>query len=177
MSDAQVLVAEIFDVCYVPLRNREGEKIAEALVDAADFERVMAEGRWSLAKRGYVYRRAQVEKKQVECKLHRFVLGLTPADPMVDHINRNPLDNRRVNLRLATNAQNSQNRIGKSGSSIYRGVYWDSGVKKWRAQHTLNSQTIYIGIFIDELEAAHAARDWRREFMPFADPEELYYRA
>lgn len=160
----------------IPLRNRAGLVIAEAIVDEEDLDRALAVGRWScnVHRGSYVYRKAQ----GLEIKLHRFVLEVGRDDPMVDHRNRNPLDNRKRNLRLATNAQNSQNRVGRPGtSSVYRGVFWDAGVQKWRAQQNLNGKTIYIGIFEQEIDAAEAARVWRREYMPFADEQELYVYA
>jgi hypothetical protein len=152
----------------IPLRNRAGEIIAEAVVDVEDYERVMAQGRWSLAKRGgYAYRRKRSNHIQVEVKMHRFIVGITDPVIKVDHEDRDPLNNSKSNLRPCTNQQNSQNRKGKDGTSNYRGVFWDAGVKKWRAQHTLNRKTIYIGIFLTEDEAADAARAWRAEYMPF----------
>jgi hypothetical protein len=55
--------------------------------------------------------------------MHRLILGIPNSE--VDHVNGNPLDNRRVNLRLATRAQNSANtRSRKNTTSKYKGVYW-----------------------------------------------------
>ena len=56
--------------------------------------------------------------------LHRHVLGLTPAQNsslVVDHMNRDTLDNRRKNLRAVTKRQNSLNRIGHNKTG-YKGV-------------------------------------------------------
>lgn len=53
----------------------------------------------------------------------------------VDHINHNPLDNRRCNLRIATQAENVYNRSKqKSNTSGITGVHWMEGRNKWRAQ-------------------------------------------
>ncbi|MDD5011110.1 MAG: HNH endonuclease [Phycisphaerae bacterium] len=49
--------------------------------------------------------------------LSRFVMNAKP-DQLVDHRNRNPLDNRRCNLRIATHRQNNLNKIRKNSSGF-----------------------------------------------------------
>lgn len=104
--------------------------------------------------------------------MHRFVLGLEPDDPPIDHINRNRLDNRRDNLRLATPKINQQNRNPNrptSGSrqrqSKFRGVHWEPTGKKWRA--VVRGQ--HLGVYSDEKQAARVAADERRRTMPFSE--------
>lgn len=48
-----------------------------------------------------------IDKKQV--KFHRYLLGITNQFVYVDHVNGNPLDNRKANLRICNNAQNQMN--------------------------------------------------------------------
>ena len=55
--------------------------------------------------------------------IHRVVMD-NPEGMEVDHINGNPLDNRKENLRICTRAQNSQNKKLRADSkSGYKGVY------------------------------------------------------
>lgn len=84
--------------------------------------------------------------------LHRLIL----ADAaIVDHINGNGLDNRRINLRSCTRAQNSRNmRAPLLGSSRYKGVRQFAG--KWRASIRLSGTRIHLGTFATEEEAALA---------------------
>lgn len=79
-------------------------------------------------------------------------------DMQVDHINRDPLDNRAENLRMATPSQNSFNRSRTSkNKSGYVGVVLHKPTQKWQAQIGLMRRTLYLGLF-DTPEAAAAAR-------------------
>ena len=57
-----------------------------------------------------------INKKQIFKLIYRHIIN-PPKDKQVDHINCNPLDNRKCNLRLVTNAENMQNRSGASSNS------------------------------------------------------------
>ncbi len=72
----------------------------------------------------------------------------------IDHINRDPSDNRIENLREVSHSQNMMNRIIQSHSSKYKGVLWYEKIKKWRSQICLNGKNIYLGDFDSEKEAA-----------------------
>ena len=65
-------------------------------------------------------------------QLHRFILNLTKENTeIVDHINGDPLDNRKNNLRLCTNQENIRNcKIPKNNKSGHKGVYWCSNRNK-----------------------------------------------
>lgn len=88
--------------------------------------------------------------------LHRLLLN--PLDEeYVDHINGNGLDNRRCNIRVCTHSQNAANaQLSKNNTSHYKGVTWDIGHNKWRAQIRLNRKTIYLGLYTIPAEAALA---------------------
>jgi hypothetical protein len=104
--------------------------------------------------------------------LHRWVMGLEPGDPrVVDHINRDVLDNRRANLRVITRGQNLQNLNPLTGkSSAYRGVKRMPTKKapRWSAQCKVAGKLHHIGTFATEIEAAEAARVFRLQHLPFA---------
>jgi hypothetical protein len=97
-------------------------------------------------------------------------MGLAHGDDRrIDHINRNKLDCRRSNLRLATHAENLQNTAGNRGtSSRYRGVTRRRDTGKWQAQAGLNGEYHYLGLFDDEAAAAAASSAFRAANMPFA---------
>ena len=158
----------------IPLRRRDGSIRAYALVDAADYEAVNSH-RWTLVDSRHKprvsrYEGSRPDRKRVQ--LSREILGLPPGRvPEVDHINGDTLDNRRANLRIATSAQNHQNRHGadRDSKSGVRGVHWEERTGRWRAQARLNGRFYWLGRHdtIEEAEAAAAA--FRREHMPFSE--------
>lgn len=91
--------------------------------------------------------------------LHRVILNVKDSKTMVDHIDGNPLNNSRANLRLASYSQNSFNR-GKTSlnTSGYKGIWKrnDGRLKCWVAEISYNNKNIKIGSFYTKEEAAIA---------------------
>ena len=83
---------------------------------------------------------------------------------LVDHIDRNPFNNQKSNLRRVTFQQNVMNR-GKyaKASSRYKGVGWFKKYKKWRAGIALNDRYYHLGYFTDEKAAALAYNNKAKE--------------
>lgn len=157
----------------IPLGGRGRTPRAFALVDERDAAALMAD-RWYLDHSGYAMRTVVIDGKQRTVFMHRVLLGLVPGDGMqADHINRDRLDNRRANLRAVTPAENAQNFSSKGGTSPYRNVAWHKGHRAWRVAVRVNGRQRFVGYFADELTAARAAEAFRREHMPFAQPEPL----
>ena len=89
-------------------------------------------------------------------KMHRVILGLKDPRVKVDHVNHDILDNRRRNMRLATNTQNVCFSRPRAGTSKYKGVSWNATRKMWLAGIMVNRKHHHLGLFKDELEAARA---------------------
>jgi hypothetical protein len=143
------------------------------LVSAADFDRV-ATHRWQAAqsdsgKRREVRRNRGPKKKTL--LLHRVILD-APDGVLVDHINGNPLDNRRENLRLCSRSENSRNqRKLRETASKYKGVSPNRISGRFRAFIWLNNKQIYLGTYMTEIEAALAYNEAaRRLHGEFASP-------
>lgn len=98
-------------------------------------------------------------------QLARDILGMTQDDPRIpDHINGDPLDNRRCNLRITDKQGNNQNKcLSRNNHSGYPGVYWHKGGHKWHARGYLNRETIHLGVFDDVHEAGRVAIAWREK--------------
>ena len=102
----------------------------------------------------------RADKNQPKVYLHRVIAqqateaGLDGLE--VDHRNRDPLDNRRANLRPATRRQNSANiRKPRGILSVYKGVTRDKR-GKWIAQCGPEGSGRYLGAFQSEADAARA---------------------
>lgn len=125
-----------------------------AIVDPEDYHKLNLD-RWQLYNNhNSRYYAARID----ECKIvfmHREIMA-NPKGLVVDHRNRDGLDNRKSNLRLATHSQNNCNRRQKKGSSKYRGVCLDNRTKKWRAYISFNGMYKYLGLFETEEEAGRA---------------------
>ena len=89
--------------------------------------------------------------------MHNVIIE-TPDGYIVDHINHNGLDNRKANLRPATQAEKARNARypKKNTSSKYRGVWYNRQTKKWRATISVDRKRKQIGYFTDERDAARA---------------------
>jgi hypothetical protein len=154
---------------WVIVETRDRQERTRFLVDAADYETLVRPYRWNVG--GVNYDRVYTSARSSSSKsgnstvlLHRWLLN-PPADLEVDHINRNPLDNRRENLRTVTRKQNEENQppTKHGGSSKYRGVWFDKKNKKYRAAVTHNYVAHKSPRFLTEEEANHWAIEKRAE--------------
>lgn len=111
--------------------------------------------KWSKDKTGYAV--GKVGRKRVH--YHRHVMSALKGQ-VVDHINRDRLDNRKQNLRFVDHRTNALNRGPLRGtSSKYQGVYWDSSKNRWKAAIRLHGRLKNLGYFDQEDEAARAFND------------------
>jgi hypothetical protein len=152
-----------------------------AIVDPEDYE-ALARYNWYTCTGGgtfYAIRMAKAtgsKRRQKRVAMHRVVMR-APDELYVDHINGNGLDNRKANLRLATPAQNCQNR-GKylvGAVSRFKGVMRRPYKRSWGASISANNKDIWLGTFRSEIEAAkaydRAAIKYHGEFASLNFPE------
>jgi hypothetical protein len=86
-------------------------------------------------------------------------------DNFVDHINRIRSDNRFVNLREATKAENAQNTdLPSNNTSGYKGVVWHKPNRNWCAQIFINKKHIHLGSFENLQDAINARIEAEKEF-------------
>lgn len=124
-----------FDYAQISLLGDHAENTQDGnvmLVSYCDLEFVL-EYKWYLTRSGYPGTYGSVDgslKFPRPVSLHQFLHPHTPYGHVVDHINRNKLDNRRNNLRVCTALQNSYNKSKPKGSSKrFKGVTKVGGKK------------------------------------------------
>lgn len=127
------------------IENTQGKSF-EVFVDNEDVEKIVSYS-WYLSKTGYVFTNKSYNKKKYKIRLHRLLLGVELDKPVfvVDHIDNNPLNNRKGNLRLVTQWENILNSKHLKVRKIHRGVSLEKN--KWRAKIHINNRRINLGLF------------------------------
>ena len=124
-------------------------KNKKVLVDDSDYYNLI-QYKWVLVKNGKYVAESKTRKY-----MHRIIMN-APKGSQVDHINGNPFDNQRCNLRFATQTQNRHNRIKKSGTkNNYVGVtLTKSGNYESRIRREGKSKQ--LGMYKSEVAAGYA---------------------
>lgn len=152
-----------------------------ALVDDEDFDR-LSPFKWfshlvakSTSRNYYARRNSKIigGVRAPPVYMHREVIGAARGQ-IVDHINGDTLDNRRVNLRIVTASQNNMNR--KSGRPFMLKGAYPSG-RRWTSSIQIDGQNHYLGCFATAEQAARAydrkAFELFGEFAKLNFPHEL----
>lgn len=132
------------EICDIKLVGKRG---LIAKVSAVDFKRA-SEHRWKLLNEYAI--------AKDNGYMHQFILGKRPDDIpddfVIDHKDRNKLNNSRSNLRWVSQSFNTWH-IPSRGSSKYKNVSWDKRDKKWMPRFLGK----HLGQFDDERKAGWAA--------------------
>jgi len=135
------------------LYNKNSEEIARALIDIEDVEKVR-NMKWRKTG-GHV---SSDIKGRSQILLHRFIMGVDDVAVDVDHIDRNILNNRKINLRICSHQENTFNSsLSKNNTSGFIGISWSKSKNKWEPSLFVNGKRVYLGRF-DELNDAIIAR-------------------
>ena len=126
-----------------------------SIIDKEDAD--VCEFRWHI-RNGYATRALRENKKYLkQANLHRVIMERVLGRALqngefVDHANRDRLDNRRANLRLATGSQNTANSSPRNVSG-YKCITKRPS-SRWSAQIKINGKLKHLGTF-DTAEEAY----------------------
>lgn len=112
------------------------------------------------------------EKPNIVTKMPEIIMG----SKKWDHANKDPLDNRKENLRKATPKENNRNRGKRNDNkSGVTGVWFDKKLSKWRAYIRIDGKLLTLGYFINKDEAIRVRLQAEKEyFKEFAPQQHLY---
>ncbi len=123
------------------------------MIDSEDYDRI----------KNYCWREstdgrsvARLSSEITVTLMHRMIMNY-PLKKLIDHIDRNPLNNRKSNLRICTHAENERNSLSsKNNTSGYKGVGKYKACNKWQANIGINNKTLYLGSFENKQDAIDA---------------------
>lgn len=120
----------------------------EFYFDLEDYE-LIKEYRWNV-RSGYIV----TDTDDTKVSLHRLVMRITNPNIKIDHIKHNKKDNRKSQLRIVNDSQNSMNRgLASNNTSGITGVRFSTQNNKWQAYIGVNGELIHLGYFDDKLKA------------------------
>jgi len=143
------------DIAKIPLGINA--KDGYALVDADNA--YIDKYKWSITKNGYPV--AGVNRKTIS--MHVLIMG-TKEGKEIDHINRNKVDNRVVNLRFVSRSENVVNTPNrKSNTSGHKNISWNKRKNGWAVNIWRNHKRYSKGYFKDINDALSVKEQMLRE--------------
>lgn len=141
---------------YVMLIKSKGKE-HKSKIDKSDYD-LVKDYKWCLNHYGYaVSERSGKENGNIF--LHQLIFGKKEGR-IIDHINREELDNRRKNLRYATKQTNSMN-------SKVIGISYRKDTKKWSAMIVIDGKRKFLGCFEEYKDALNTRKEAEKElFLP-----------
>ena len=142
------------DVGYIILKTKKGATVGEAIVDAEDINRLILK-KWRLWKNRVFTGNFKPTPLYYEVlKIKRPGIA---NEAVVDHINGDPLDNRKCNLRVVTQAENLLNKeILSNNTSGFLGVWFDENRSLWAAEIKIEKKKCYLGRYKSRADAVYA---------------------
>lgn len=141
------------DMVKIELYDIHGNVINYAVIDYDNFEKIK-DYKWYFRK-NYVATTINGKKEF----LHRIIMD-TPNGMFTDHINGNTLDNRKINLRNCSKAENTRNRVNRKRVAGIQQA--PSG--NYTAVITVNYECIYLGTFDSYSKAVRARKEAEKKY-------------
>ena len=143
--------------------------------DLDDFEKIK-EYHWRKDKQGYFVTKSKKTNKKA-LYLHRMILNINQEDIEVDHIDRDRGNNRKKNLRIATQSQNSMNsKLSKNNSTGFIGVQYNKKLNNYTAFITVNRHTMNLGTYKYLVEAVIARLKGEKVYFKDFSPQQHLFK-
>ena len=159
---------------YIINSKKYGKQIV--LLDDDDYERVINE-KYSLSVtydktiKGFYVAFTAKPSTGGSRLLHRYIMK-PPRNMTVDHINRNPLDNRKCNLKVCSQCENNQNQSHNTIGKV--GVTYDKVNKKFIAFIRYKRKMIRLGSFKTFEEAVQCRIKAEKELFNYKGGDTRY---
>lgn len=161
-SVARIPVVKVAGGAFRHRHTHRYEIVAHAAVDRRDAE-FLAGFVWTLLEAcgcRYAFRHVpgtKDQRKPMTKDIWERHCGEVPGGMTIDHIDRDTLNNRLDNLRLATRSQQQINQaVDRSSTTGYKGVSWQKREGAYRAKVEFKGRQFYLGLYSRPTEAAFA---------------------
>jgi hypothetical protein len=147
------------ETAYLPLYNNKGDKIIDVLIDASEVE-------WTKNYKWYRGGKNHVLNKGIG-SLARAIMKAAPGE-IVDHINRNTFDNRRINLRIATRSINVHNsKVPATNTSGVKGVCYHKQSGGWEGFIQIEGERIRK-LYRNKEDAIQFRKELEKQYLTFS---------
>ena len=142
------------------------------IFDKSDYEYI-SKYCWTIGTNGYFfttkrYKDENNQTQEIRISLHRFIWEINFGkikDGFIDHINGKRFDNRKENLRVVLQVQNSYNQgLRSTNTSGIKGVRYNSQKNKWEARINHNYKSIHLGLYDNKEDAIKARKDAEEKY-------------
>ena len=159
------------NIARIELHRRNAENFW-TIIDLDDLDRVLEYpytwyAKYQYLNKGYYVYASEYIPETQKCRsifLHQFIVNANGKT--VDHINGDTFDNRKSNLRIVEDSNNSKNRKSRNSNNTsgYRKVSWSKSESKWLVQLQINKKNTVFGKFDDVHEAGKFAEEMRQKY-------------
>lgn len=160
------------NIGYIILRNGKNENVAEVKVDVEDIDKLI-QYKWRLGTWGY----ASSNINDNDVFMQRFIMNEFDNNNIIDHINRDTLDNRKNNLRIVDKSLNSINAgIRANNTSGATGVSWFKAAQAWRSYINYQGNRIELGYYKDFKDAVIARLNAENKYYTGMQPQKELFK-